>query len=160
MRCEARKWMGAVIFKELGSVRYMGRVADYDVETGWFKVMYDDYDYDYMEKNELIQLMASPEQLGPYFNNLPDSSKKKRKPRRKKAPNEKKPAARNTSSLGAKRKTRSQTKKKTSSYIPPCNKREKEGRVLLVLGLGSISRYHKVEDHLHLLYAVVDHPLT
>ncbi|KAF3436228.1 hypothetical protein FNV43_RR23320 [Rhamnella rubrinervis] len=71
MRFEARKWMGAVLFKDLGGVRYMGRVVDYDVETGWFKVLYDDFEHEEMEKDELIHLLANPEQYRPYFHRLP-----------------------------------------------------------------------------------------
>ncbi|KAM6558741.1 hypothetical protein CsatA_027980 [Cannabis sativa] len=83
LRLEASKWIGVVIFKTIGHDTYKGKVVDYVVRNGWFKVMYDDDEKEEMSKIELLQLMSNPEEFIESANRLPPSLETHRPRRRK-----------------------------------------------------------------------------
>ncbi|GMN48888.1 hypothetical protein TIFTF001_018051 [Ficus carica] len=124
LRREAHKWIGAMIFKDFDGVKRRGIVIAYEVENGWFKISYKNYAEEEMNKDEVIQRLAFPDQLRPYFNNLPASSTTHR-PRwiKKKLPSEMKAnVARASNALipapKIRRSKRPRKAKQPSTYIP------------------------------------------
>ncbi|PON54400.1 hypothetical protein PanWU01x14_194790 [Parasponia andersonii] len=129
LRHEARRWMGAVLFKTVGDVTHWGKVVDYEVESGWFKILYDDYEDEEMSKDELLRLLAEPEGLSQYADRLPASSEK-RNPKRKKPETEKKKrkkpalaasatrAPTSTNHAAPTRQRRPRRAKEPSTYVP------------------------------------------
>lgn len=65
---------GQKVLKKFGKKDYLGDVTDYDLETKWFKVVYEDGDEEDLELDEVRLILIAP-------GSLPASSSEKKRPR-------------------------------------------------------------------------------
>ncbi|KAF8394348.1 hypothetical protein HHK36_020556 [Tetracentron sinense] len=58
---DGKNIIGRLVTKVFGGDSYVGVVVNYDSESGWFKVAYEDGDEEEIEREELVQILAPPE---------------------------------------------------------------------------------------------------
>nr|XP_023886744.1 uncharacterized protein LOC111998856 isoform X7 [Quercus suber] len=80
------RWIGATVTKVFDGVRYIGQVTSYEVETGWFKVVYEDNSYEEVAEEEIPQMLAPHDLIRSYYNRAATGGRPRKSYRRKKKP--------------------------------------------------------------------------
>ncbi|XP_030947301.1 uncharacterized protein LOC115971488 [Quercus lobata] len=109
------RWIGAIITKVFDGVRYIGQVTSYEVETGCFKVVYEDNSYEEVAEEEIPQILAPPDLIRSYYNRAAMGPRKSSYRRKKKPAQENKVPTPPRLTNSAKK---AKTPKKVSTYVP------------------------------------------
>ncbi|KAH7525168.1 hypothetical protein FEM48_Zijuj06G0196300 [Ziziphus jujuba var. spinosa] len=80
-------WEGREVQKMFGNKYYSGLVTEYDKETGWFRVVYDDGDFEDLDQHELEEVLLPLDVMVPLKALALKTVRKSKKPSQKSAKN-------------------------------------------------------------------------
>nr|XP_023886739.1 uncharacterized protein LOC111998856 isoform X2 [Quercus suber] len=110
------RWIGATVTKVFDGVRYIGQVTSYEVETGWFKVVYEDNSYEEVAEEEIPQMLAPHDLIRSYYNRAATGGRPRKSYRRKKKPAQENKVPTPPRLMNSAKKAK--TPKKVSTYVP------------------------------------------